>query len=59
MIFQSDFYYENVNISIAGCTIKNVRSEKHLGHVFRNSNQIVDFSEVIKDIKVRSNVITN
>ena len=56
---ESDFYYENVNISIAGCTIKNVRSEKHLGHVFRNSNHIVDFSEVIKDIKVRSNVITN
>ena len=56
---ESDFYYENVNISIAGCRIKNVKSEKHLGHVFKNCTNIIDFSEVVNDIKVRSNVIAN
>ena len=56
---ESDFYYENVNISIAGCRIKNVKSEKHLGHVFKNCTNTIDFSEVVNDIKVRSNVIAN
>ena len=55
----SDFYYKNVNIYISGCKIKNVNSEKHLGHVFQNSGNIIDFSDVIKDIKIRGNIITN
>ena len=32
----SDFYDNNVNIIIAGCKIKNVKMEKHLGHTFQN-----------------------
>ena len=56
---ESDFYYENVRISVAGRTIRNVKNEKHLGHVFQNSENMIDFSDVIKDIKVRSNVISN
>ena len=58
-IAESDFYYNNVNISISGHTIKNVKSEKHLGHIFQNSTNIIDFDDAIKDIKVRSNVIAN
>ena len=55
----SDFYHNNVNIIISGCRIKNVKKEKHLGHTFQNSHNIIDFDNVIKDIKVRSNVIVN
>ena len=55
----SDFYHNNVNIIISGCKIKNVKQEKHLGHTFQNSRNIIDFDAVIKDIKVRSNIIVN
>ena len=56
---ESDFYHNNVNIIISGCKIKNVKQEKHLGHTFQNSRNIIDFDAVIKDIKVRSNIIVN
>ena len=55
----SDHYHNNVNITISGCRIKNVKKEKHLGHTFQNSHNIIDFDNVIKDIKVRSNIIVN
>ena len=55
----SDFYHNNVNIIIAGCKIKNVKTEKHLGHTFQNSQNIINFDAIIKDIKVRSNIIVN
>ena len=55
----SDHYHNNVNITISGCRIKNVKKEKHLGHTFQNSHNIIDFDNVIRDIKVRSNVIVN
>ena len=55
----SDFYDNNVNIIIAGCKIKNVKMEKHLGHTFQNSQNIINFDAIIKDIKVRSNIIVN
>ena len=55
----SDFYHNNVNIVISGCKIKNVKQEKHLGHTFQNSRNIINFDAVIKDIKVRSNIIVN
>ena len=53
------FDSEDIQISIAGCFIKHVNNETHLGHTFKNTGNFVDYSDVIKDIKVRSNVIIN
>ena len=52
-----DFYFNNVNILIGGVRVKNVKSESHLGHIFRSSYNIIDIQSIIKDIKVRTNVI--
>ena len=54
-----DFCSEDVYITVAGSTIKNVSKETHLGHSFQSSGNIIDFSIVIKDIRIRSNVIAN
>ena len=48
-----------MKIYISNHIIKNVKSEKHLGHYFQNSGNIIDFNNVIGDIKIRSNVIAN
>ena len=50
---------KDISIYISGCKIKNVKSEKHLGHTFQNSENVIDFSSVTRDIKVRTNVIIN
>ena len=50
---------KDISIYISGCKIKNVKSEKHLGHTFQNTENIIDFSSVTRDIKVRTNVIIN
>ena len=47
----SDFYHNNVSIIVSGCKIKNVKKEKHLGHIFQNSRNIIDFEAIIRDIK--------
>ena len=39
--------------------MKNAKNEKHLGHTFQNSENVIDFSSVTRDIKVRTNVIIN
>ncbi len=36
-----------------------MKNEKHLGHVFQNAESMIDFSNVTRDIKVRTNVIIN
>ena len=54
-----DFYFNNVNIFICGTKVKNVKSEKHLGHIFSSTNTLIDIQDVIRDIKVRTNVIIN
>ena len=46
-------------MKLCGKTIKNVKSEKHLGHVFENSYNIINIDSIIKDLKVRTNVILN
>ena len=55
----TDFFEENVKIMISGCPVKNVKTEKHLGHTFQNSKNIINFDAITKDIRVRSNVIVN
>ena len=55
----SDFYFNNVSIKLCGKTIKNVKSEKHLGHVFEATANIINIDSIIKDLKVRTNVIIN
>ena len=54
-----DFCREDVHISIAGTVIKHVDKETHLGHLFQNTGNIIDFDNIIKDIRIRSNVIAN
>ena len=44
---------------ISGCIVKNVKTEKHLGHTFQNSKNIINFDAVTKDIRIRSNIIVN
>ena len=60
LIFSSSaFNIQNVNITICGNKIANVKSEKHLGNVFQNSNTIINIDSIIKDIHTRTNVIIN
>ena len=54
-----NFSERDISISISGCEIKNVKKEKHLGHTFQNAENMIDFSSVTRDIKVRTNVIIN
>ena len=59
----SEFYFNNVNITLNGCRIKNVHSEFHLGHQFCSSftqtSNMIHFENIIRDIKVRTNVVVN
>ena len=54
-----DFYFNNVKIFICGTKVTNVKSEKHLGHIFNSTCNLIDIQPVIRDIKVRTNVILN
>ena len=54
-----NFCVKDINITISGSKIKIVQNEKHLGHIFQNSENKIDFNNVIRDIKVRTNVIIN
>ena len=49
----------NIDIKIAGHKIEIVKSDKHLGHTFQSAHNIINLENVIKDIKVRTNVILN
>ena len=55
----SDYYYENVSITLCGQNVKNVKTEKHLGHIFENSHDIINIDSIIRDLKIRSNIIVN
>ena len=54
-----DFYYNNCKISVCGKVVQNVKSEKHLGHVFTSTNHsyLINIDSVIRDIKIRTNTI--
>ena len=49
----------NMNIKIGGHKIEIVKSEKHLGHTFQTAHNIVNLENVIKDMRIRTNVIVN
>ena len=55
----SEYFYENVCITLCGQNVKNVKSEKHLGHTFENSYDIINMESIIRDIKNRSNIVVN
>ena len=55
----SDYYFKNVCIKLCGRTVKNVKTEAHLGHIFENSYDIINIESIIRDIKVRSNILIN
>ncbi len=41
-----------------GCTIQNTKSEKHLGHLIPYRENLVNLEPVIRELKMRTNVIT-
>ena len=51
-----------VSITLFGSRIKNIDSEKHLGHVFdssfTHSFNLININNIIRDMKVRTNTIT-
>ncbi len=49
----------NVNIQMYESNIQNVRSGKHLGHNISFNGSLVNLEPVIKDMKVRTNVINH
>ena len=55
----TDYSNENICITLCGQNVKNVKTEKHLGHVFENTYDIINLDSIIRDIKVRSNIIVN
>ena len=50
-------------MKVCGKQVANVRKEKHLGHIFKSqynmSYNLIELDSVIKDLKVRTNVIVN
>ena len=50
---------ENIDIKIGGHRIEVVNSEKHLGHTFQTDKNIINIDNIIKDIRIRTNVIIN
>ena len=64
LIFSNhDFMADNVNVTVCGKRVLNVKKEKHLGHIFKTqynmSYNLIDLDLVIKDLKVRTNIIVN
>ncbi len=59
IFLDSEFYMDNVCIKMHGRNIQNVRSEKHLGHLISARGSLINIEPVIKDMKVRTNVITH
>ena len=57
----ADFYANNCNINLCGKTIKHVKKEKHLGHIFEanSHSHLINIESVIRDLKVRTNTIVN
>ena len=57
----AEFYYNNCMISLCGKIIKNVKTEKHLGHTFTcdNNLHLINIDSIIRDLKVRTNTIIN
>ena len=49
----------DINIKIGGHKIEVVQSEKHLGHTIQTGHNIVNIDNIIRDIKIRTNVIIN
>ncbi len=55
----SEFYMDNVGIKMHGRNFQNVRGEKHMGHIISARGSSINTEPVIKDMKVRTNVITH
>ena len=55
----ADFFYEHCKISLCGRVVKNVKTEKHLGHSFTSNNHshLINIDSIIRDIKIRTNTI--
>ena len=64
LIFSNhNFNINDINVKVCGKQVANVRKEKHLGHIFKSqynmSYNLIELDSVIKDLKVRTNVIVN
>ena len=53
----------NVKVNVCGKQVINIMEEKHLGHIFKSqyniSYNLINLELVIKDLKVRTNIIVN
>ena len=56
MIFSNSFN-NNIRLVLNGTLLSVSPSEKHLGHMLSSVDEILDYSSIIIDIKVRSNCI--
>ena len=54
-----DIKTEKIDIKIGGHKIEVVDSEKHLGNKFQADRNIINIENIIKEIRVRTNVIIN
>ncbi len=52
-------FIDDIRLTIFGRIIKIVWEEKHLGHVLSSRGSLVNIDFVIKDMKVRTNIIIN
>ena len=50
---------DTVCIKMYGRTIQNIKSEKRLGHLISSRGSLVNLEPVIRDMKVKTNVITH
>ncbi len=55
----SDVFTDSVCIKTSGRAIQNAKSEKHVGHLIASRGSLVNLEPVIRDMKVRTNVITH
>lgn len=49
--------FANINVMICGSRVKVVVNEQHLGHTLSSRGSIIDFSSILNDMKVRTNII--
>ncbi len=59
LLFSDITSIDAIRLTIFGRKIKIVLEEKYLGHVLSSRGSLVNIDSVIKDMKVRNNIIIN
>ena len=50
---------KDVKLTMFGRNIETVQSEKHLGHLLSSNGNLINIEPVIRDMKIRTNVLIN